>query len=73
MTTYGIEGLIKALRILGKYNHEPFPTLCHFSFLLVKDVQECQPTDDERETLKQCGFKWFAEYNCWGSKVYGSG
>ena len=69
-----MDDLIKALTILRKYTkpNEHSPTHCEHDILLVMDIEQEKVSAADTATLKDLGFFWSGEYDCWGSFRFGS-
>ncbi len=67
-----MENLIKALQIFLKYKNETYPTHCEHDVLMVVGITEDEVTDEDKAELKELGFFFNNEYDCWSSFYYGS-
>ncbi len=67
-----MENLIKALQIFLKYKNETYPTHCEHDVLMVVGITEDEVTDEDKAELKELGFFFNNEYDCWSSFQYGS-
>ena len=64
--------LIEALQIFLKYRNETWPTHCEHDILMVIGIEEEEPSEEDRERLRELGFDWNEEHDCWASYKYGS-
>lgn len=64
--------LIEALQIFLKYKNEEFPTHCEHDILMVTGITEEEISEEDKEILKEFGFFYDGDYNCWASFRYGS-
>lgn len=67
-----MENLIKALQIFLKYRNEKWPTHCEHDIMLISSVTEEEVSEEDQSQLKDLGFHWNSEYDCWASYHYGS-
>lgn len=71
-----MDELIKALQILQKHIdsafHKKFPTHCGNEILLVMGIDEGAVPYEEVARLKELGFEWNEEYDCWASFRFGA-
>lgn len=68
----GIDKLIEALQIFGKYNKTNYPTSCEHDILMIMDIEENTMASTDKEKVCELGFHWNDEYSCWASYEFGS-
>lgn len=69
-----MKDLIEALNIFLKHaeeENEHSPTHCEHDVFMVVGITKDLPEDDVNR-LKELGFSWSSEYDCWASYRYGS-
>ena len=67
-----MKDLIKALQIFAKYKNVKWPTHCEHDILMIMDVTQDEPSEEDIKTLDELGFFWSEEYDCWASFRFGS-
>lgn len=67
-----MEKLIKALQIFLKYKNLDYPTHCEHDVLYVQGYELDEISEDDIKSLKELGFWWSNEYDCFYSFKYGS-
>jgi len=68
-----VSELIEALQIFAKYQKQTWnPTHCEHDVLLVVDVLQNAPSEEDRKRLGELHFFWSSEYGCWASFRFGS-
>lgn len=64
--------LINALQIFLKYGSHPYPTHCEHDVLLIPHYKIDEISTQDVSELKQLGFQWLPEHDCFGSYRFGS-
>jgi hypothetical protein len=64
--------LIEALQIFLTYADESYPTHCSHDVLCIVGIKENQPSAEHQARLKELGFFWSDEFDCWASFRFGS-
>ncbi len=64
--------LIEALNIFLKYNDLDYPTHCTNDIMMIMGINQYDINIDDIEKLKELGFNWDYEYECYASFRYGS-
>jgi hypothetical protein len=68
-----IDQLIQALTIFKKYlGDDDFPTHCEHDTLMVMVHTEDEVSEEDRKALKELGFSFSEDYDCWKSFRFGS-
>jgi hypothetical protein len=67
-----MEKLIQALQIFLKYKNVKWPTHCEHDILLITEITEDEVSGEDQAQVKELGFHWNTEYDCWASYRYGS-
>lgn len=67
--------LLQALTLFQSYlanKNSWSPLICEHDILLVMDVKQEQVSEEDRARLKDLGFFWHTEHECWASFRFGS-
>lgn len=67
-----MKDLIKALNIFLKYKDNYSPTYCEHDVLYVVGISYEEVSKEDKEELKELGFSWSNEIDCWYSYRFGS-
>ncbi len=67
-----MDKLIQALQIFLKYGNTEWPTHCEHDVLLIMGYEQDEISEEDKITLRDLGFFWSNEYDCFASYKYGS-
>lgn len=68
-----MKDLIEALTIFAKYQKETkYPTSCNHDVMFVVGVGKDDPSEEDKQRLKELGFTWSHDADAWSSFRFGS-